>query len=308
MAVSRIIDPPMSHLLQNLLAPLSFGTRFRGPSKPSDPRVYSRALAFQPLIGFLIGAVAAVLPLFMAVYFRGVQGFMLFASGVYLFLLEWLTRFDHLHGFDAACRALAGFGVSPEERLARLGQPGSSPCTAILFALKLLLLYLIFMRTALFGDNMLLAIVLVAVPFFGRTVMLFSYPSERTGDSSAGGIGSVGGAVKLFWTLTTLLLLAIALGMLRVYGGDFFSFRTMKLTMSGFGDGGLPPLFALISLGIEDTGSFLVSGFLTMLYWNTEAEKKLKMRPAPCFAGAVCETAELAAMIIFLILCDELIF
>ena len=137
--------------------------------------------------------------------------------------------------------------------------------------------------------------------------MLFSYPSEQTGNGT-GGIGYVGSAVKLFWTLTALLLLAIALGMLRIYGGDFFSFRTMKLTMSGFGDGGLPPLFALISLGIEDTGSFFVSGFLTMLYWNTEAEKKLKMRPAPCFAGAVCETAELAAMIIFLILCDELIF
>lgn len=297
----------MSHLLQNLLAPLSFGTRFRGPSKPSDPRVYSRALALQPPVGLLLGAAAAVLPLFMTVCFRGVQGFMLFASGVYLFLLEWLTRFDHLHGFDAACRALAGYGVPPGERLARLGQPGSSPCTPLLIGLKLLLLYLIFMRTALFGDNMLLAIVLVAVPFLGRTAMLFSYPSEPARNGS-GGIGSVGSAVKLFWTLTALLLLAIALGMLRVYGGDFFSFRTMKLTMSGFGDGGLPPLFALISLGIEDTGSFFVSGFLTMLYWNTEAEKKLKMRPAPCFAGAVCETAELAAMIIFLILCDELIF
>ena len=151
----------MSRLLQNLLAPISFGTRFRGPSKPSDPRVYSRALAFQPLIGLLLGMAAAVLPLFMTVCFRGVQGFMLFASGVYLFLLEWLTRFDHLHGFDAACRSLAGYGVPPEERLARLGQPGSTPCTAILIGLKLLLLYLIFMRTALFGDNMLLAIILL---------------------------------------------------------------------------------------------------------------------------------------------------
>ena len=300
----------MSQLLQNLLAPISFGTRFHGPSKPSSPRAMTYALAFQPLTGLLIGAAAAVLPLFMAAKFRGLQGLMLFASGVYLFLLEWLTRFDHLHGFDAACRMLAGYGVPPEERLDRSAQGGSSPCTPLLIGLKLLLLYLIFMRTALFGDNNLLAIVLVTVPFLGRTVMLFSYPPEPVGKCDGGGSGSVTGAVKVFWTLAALLLLAVMLGILRMFGDDFFSFRTMKFTMSGFGENGsgFPPLISLISLGIEDTGAFFVSGFLTVLYWNTEAEKKLNMRPAPCFAGAVCETAELAAMIVFLILCDELIF
>ena len=296
----------MPRFLQVILAAVSFGTRFQGPVKPADSGLFAAALALQPAVGLWIGLAASILPMFLAVNFRGLQGLMLFASGIYLFLLEWLTRFDNLHEFDAACRMLAGANVPPEERIRRRTQPGSSPCTAILIGLKLLLLYLIFMRTALFGDNMLLAIVLVAVPFLGRTVMLFSYPSEPAGDG--GGVGSVRGAVKLFWTLTALLLLAVALGMLRVYGGDFFSFRTMKLTMSGFGDGGLPPLIALISLGIEDTGSFLVSGFLTMLYWNTEAEKKLKMRPAPCFAGAVCETAELGALIVFLILADDIIF
>ena len=300
----------MSSFRQIILAPICFGTRFRGPSKPSDSRVFAYALALQPLTGLLIGAAAAVLPLFMAVNFRGVQGFMLFASGIYLFLLEWLTRFDNLHGFDAACRMLAGYGVPPEERLARSTQGGSSPCTPLLIGLKLLLLYLIFMRTALFGDNVLLAIILVAVPFLGRTVMLFSYPPEPEIGCTGGGAGAVAGRVKLFWTLAALVLLAFALGLLRLFGGDFFSFRTMKLTMSGFGENGdgFPPLITLVSLGVEDTGSFFVSGFLTALYWNTEAEKKLKMRPAPCFAGAVCETAELAAMVIFLITCDELIF
>lgn len=300
----------MSQLLQNLLAPLSFGTRFHGPSKPSDPRAISCALAFQPLVGLLIGAAAAVLPLFMAAKFRSLQGLMLFASGVYLFLLEWLTRFDNLHGFDAACRMLAGYGVPPEERLARSAQGGSSPCTPLLVGLKFLLLYLIFMRTALFGDNMLLAIILVTVPFLGRTVMLFSYPPDPPDKTEGGGSGSVAGAVKVFWTLTSLILLAVMLGVLRTFGGDFFSFRTMKFTMSGFGEGGggFPPLVTLLSLGLEDTGAFFVSGFLTALYWNTEAEKKLRIRPAPCFAGAVCETAELAVMIIFLIICDEMIF
>ena len=301
----------MSRLLQNLLVPLCFGTRFRGPSKPSDPRVFSRALALQPIVGLLLGVAAAVLPLFMAVHFRDLQGFMLFSSGVYLFLLEWLTRFENLHGFDAACRMLAGYGVPPEERLARLGQPGSSPCTAMLIGLKLLLLYLIFMRTALFGDQMMLAVILVAVPFFGRVVMLISYPSKQEDVVEGGGSGSVGSAAKLFWVLAGLVLLAFAFGMLRAFGGNFFSFRSMKFTMSGFhwqNGGGVPPLIALISLGIEDTGIFFVSGFLTAQYWNTEAEKKLGIRPAPCFAGAICETAELAAMIIFLIIADDLIF
>ena len=40
----------------------------------------------------------------------------------------------------------------------------------------------------------------------------------------------------------------------------------------------------------------------------TEAAKKLRSMPPSQFAGAVCETAELAAMIVFLILADDVIF
>ena len=107
-------------------------------------------------------------------------------------------------------------------------------------------------------------------------------------------------------------LLTFALGMIRTYGGDFFSFRTMKLTMSGFhargGGSGVSPLVAVASLGIQDAVTFLAAGFLSVLYWNTEAAKKLHSAPPPQFAGAVCETAELAAMIVFLILADDVIF
>ena len=297
----------MSSFSQFILAPIRFGTRFLGPVKPSDPRMHAYALALQPLVGLVFGLAVAILPLFVAANFRGLQGLMLFASGIYLFLLEWGTRFDHLHAFDAACRVLAGTGVSPEERLSRLGAPGSSPCTAMLVGLKILLMYLIFMRTALFGDHMMLAFVLVFVPFIGRIAMLYSYPTYPGAQP-----GVVRGAVKVFWVLTALLLLAFVLGVLRTYGGDFFSLRSMKLTMSGFGGGnnhgGVPPLIALVSLGIQDTFLFFASGFLTALYWNTEASKKLGFCPAPCFAGAVCETAELASMIVFLIVADDVIF
>lgn len=295
----------MPRFLQVILATVSFGTRFRGPVKPADSGLFAAALALQPAAGLWLGLAAAVLPMFLAVNFRGLQGLMLFGSGVYLFLLEWLTRFENLHEFDAACRMLAGANVPPEERLARRTQPGSSPCTPMLIGLKFLLLYLIFMRTALFGDHMMLAVTLVFIPFFGRIAMLFSYPS---GEKK---VASVGFPVKIFWTLLALFLLAFLLGLLRTYGGDFFSFRTMKLTMSGFGDrsgGGVPPFIALVSLGIQDTFSFFAAGYLTVMYWNTEASKKLRERATPFFAGAVCETAELAAMVIFLILADDLIF
>lgn len=296
-----------SGFLQLLFSTISFGTRFRGPAKPDLPRTYSAALALQPLVGLLLGIGAAFLPLFITVNFHGLQGLMLFASGIYLFLLEWLTRFDNLHAFDAACRALAGSDVPPEERLARLGQPGSSPCTALLIGLKLLLLYLIFLKTALFGDQLFLAIILLSVPVFGRIAMLFSYPSRPEEQP-----GSVQFAAKAIWMIVALLLLAFLLGMLRTYGGDFFSFRSMKLTMSGFHSsnsaGGVSPLITIVSLGIQDSFSFFAAGYLTVLYWNTEASKKLGFRPAPCFAGAVCETAELAVMVIFLILTDDLIF
>ena len=295
----------MPRFLQVILAAVSFGTRFRGPSKPANSALFTAALALQPAAGLWVGLAAAVLPMFLAINFRSLQGLMLFASGIYLFLLEWLTRFDNLHEFDAACRMLAGANIPPEERIRRRSEPGSSPCTAMLIGLKLLLLYLIFMRTALFGDHMMLAVTLVAVPFFGRIAMLFSYPS---GTRKA---PAVGGPVKVFWILLALFLLAFVLGMLRTFGGDFFSFRTMKLTMSGFNGGngsGVPPLVALVSLGIQDTFLFFGAGFLSVMYWNTEAAKKLGVKPSPFFAGAVCETAELASMIIFLILADDLIF
>ena len=298
----------MPRFLQVLYAALRFGTRFHGPLKPAEPALYSRALALQPFAGLLIGVIAAVPTLFISANFRGLQGLILFASGIYLFLLEWLTRFDNLHAFDAACRMLAGTGVSPEERLARAAQPGSSPCTPVLIALKMLLLYLIFMRTALFGDNMMLALMFLFVPFFGRIAMLFAYPSGSGRDRPEAGL-----AVKLFWLMLAVILLAFALGVIRTYGGDFFSFRTMKLTMSGFrprggGGSGVSPLVAVVSLGIQDAVTFLAAGFLSALYWNTEAAKKLHSTPPPQFAGAVCETAELAAMIVFLILADDVIF
>ena len=298
----------MPRFLQVLYAALRFGTRFHGPVQPGEPALYSRALALQPFAGLLIGVIAAVPTLFISANFRGLQGFVLLASGIYVFLLEWLTRFDNLHAFDAACRMLAGTGVSPEERLARAAQSGSSPCTSVLIGLKLLVMYLIFMRTALFGDNMMLALALVAVPFFGRIAMLFAYPSGSGRERPETGM-----TVKLFWLMLGVILLAFALGAIRTYGGDFFSFRTMKLTMSGFrprssGGSGVSPLVAIVSLGIQDALTFLASGFLSVLYWNTEASKKLRVSPPPEFAGSVCETAEFASMIVFLILADDVIF
>ena len=213
----------MPRFLQVLYAALRFGTRFHGPVKPDESALYSRALAFQPFLGLLIGAVAAIPTLFVSASFRGLQGFILLASGIYVFLLEWLTRFDNLHAFDTACRMLAGAGVSPEERLGRAVQPGSSPCTALLVGLKLLVMYLIFMRTALFGDNMMLALTLVAVPFFGRIAMLFAYPSGSGRERP-----EVYDVIRLGWVVVAMLLLAFTLGMIRTYGGDFFSFRSMK--------------------------------------------------------------------------------
>ena len=297
----------MPRFFQILYAALRFGTRFRGPVKPDEPALYSRSLALQPFAGLLIGVIAAVPTLFVSANFRGLQGLILFASGIYLFLLEWLTRFDNLHAFDAACRMLAGTGVPPEERLARAAQPGSSPCTPVLFGLKMLVMYLIFMRTALFGDNLMLALMFLFVPFFGRIAMLFAYPSGSGRERP-----EVHDVIRLGWVVVAMLLLAFALGMIRTYGGDFFSFRTMKLTMSGFhargGGSGVSPLVAVASLGIQDAVTVLAAGFLSVLYWNTEAAKKLHSAPPPQFAGAVCETAELAAMIVFLILADDVIF
>ena len=298
----------MSRLLQVFSAAISFGTRFHGPVKPADPLLHSRALLFQPFAGLVIGILATIPVVLITSDFHGLQGLVLFMSAIYLFLVEWLSRFDNLLAFDAACRTLEGKDVSPEERLVRAVRPGFSPCTVILIGMKQLALYLIFMRTALFGDSMMVALTLVSVPFFGRIAMLFSYPSGSGRERP-----EVWQGFRLLWVLLAMGLLSLALGMIRTCGGDFFSFRSMKLTMSGFGErggdiSGFSPLVSVICLGIQDAVTFLAAGFLTVLYWNTEASKKLKIRPAPQFAGAVCETAELAAMIVFLILADDVIF
>ena len=298
----------MSRLPQVISAAIRFGTRFHGPVKPADPLLHSRALLFQPLAGLGIGILAAIPAALVTSDFRGLQGLVLFMSAIYLFLMEWLSRFDNLLAFDAACRTLEGKDVSPEERLVRAVQPGFSPCTVILIGMKLLALYLIFMRTALFGDSMMVALTLVSVPFFGRIAMLFSYPSGSGRERP-----EVWQGFRLLWVLLAMGLISLALGLIRTYGGDFFSFRSMKLTMSGLGERGgevtgFSPLVAVICLGIQDSVTFLAAGFLAVLYWNTEASKKLMIRPAPQFAGAVCETAELGAMIVFLILADDVIF
>ena len=60
----------MPRFLQVLLAALSFGTRFRGPVKPAEPALYSRALALQPFAGLLVGVIAAVPTLFVSANFR----------------------------------------------------------------------------------------------------------------------------------------------------------------------------------------------------------------------------------------------
>ena len=57
----------MLRFLQVLYAALRFGTRFRGPVKPDEPSLYSRALTLQPIAGLLIGAVAAAPTLFVRV-------------------------------------------------------------------------------------------------------------------------------------------------------------------------------------------------------------------------------------------------
>ena len=50
----------MPRFLQVFYAALRFGTRFRGPVKPDESVLYSRALALQPFAGLLIGVIAAV--------------------------------------------------------------------------------------------------------------------------------------------------------------------------------------------------------------------------------------------------------
>lgn len=170
---------------------ISFLTRFpAGNIRADDPRVWKLSLAFYPLCGYLIGAVAA-LPLIVVTYktsaFMNIP-FVHVSIFIYVAALEWLTRMLHLDGFCDCCDAF-GAVADKERRLAIMKDPhvGASAVGGAIFLIvgKLMALNMLAYRCDLMGiQGLSVPLALIAIPVFGRLGIVFlasvgKYPREN---------------------------------------------------------------------------------------------------------------------------------
>lgn len=306
-------------LIEILTAAVRFGTRFHGPYVSDNPAVLRQALVLQPVIGLFLGILAAIPVVLCCEYAGGLQGILLFTSVIYLFLLEWMTRFKGLHGLTRAAHAMQHYGIPPEERLSLLetekNSIGDGVCTSFYVVAKAMVVYLLFTRLALFRSDVALALVLGLTPALSRAAMLFAFPSRDAdffpSENSLGQV-KIGGTVKIVMILFWLIVSAVLLAAIKVGGQNIVSLVSFDMTKRHF------QLFLqLMQLpDVKRMFFFHILRYFVLLlpailcgvrYWNIEAEKKL-LRKSGFLHDAVQETVELLLLIMFLILVDELSF
>jgi len=170
---------------------ISFLTRFpTGNPRTDDARVWRLSLAFYPLCGYLIGAVAA-LPLILVSLktssFTNIP-FIHVSIFIYVAALEWITRMLHLDGFCDCCDAFSAV-ADKEKRLAIMKDPhvGASAVGGAVFLIagKLMALNMLAYRCDLMGMNSLsIPLAMISIPVFGRLAITLlaamgKYPREN---------------------------------------------------------------------------------------------------------------------------------
>jgi cobalamin synthase len=158
-------------------------SRFR--VQDPTPDTVRKSLYWYPLAGLYIGIAASLLPLFFVACFSSLQAFVLFSGCIYVFMTAWLSGFSGFRNLAIFTDALAERKLSPAERVQKMlaeqthpGYAGVTAC-AILAASKLLLIYLLFTRLALFEKAALLGFFLVTTPFFARLFMMVLAGNDR---------------------------------------------------------------------------------------------------------------------------------
>ena len=293
-------------------------TNMRSRTLPPDPATVGKSLFFYPLAGIYIGVLAALFPILTALFLDVLQAFVVFTGCIYVFLLAWLSHFS---GYRALCRfsdaaALGRYAAEEDLRSAlhrdTPGAAGVASC-ALLAATKVLIVYLLFTRLALFGRVTLLAFLLILAPFAARILMLAACcltPAPADGPSSCAGKGKI----PYVFLLVALLCAAalVFLGLMHGFG-EFISLRfsvrtgvqlkkimTLWLQQNG--------IFVILAVkGIRDVAILFAAGFLTLMYAAGES-KALFRGMTEEIIRAVPEIGETVFLAAGLLIADYMLF
>jgi len=250
---------------------ISFLSRLPAILKPNwnDQRVWSWSFAFYPIIGIILGLIAAA-PMAIAAKLQSAETLLLLCAFYYLAISEWLTRFLHLDGFCDCCDAFSAMASTKEERLKIMKDPhlGSSAAGAVAILLfgKGILIYLLLLKGIIYFDNWLrVAFILIAIPALSRFAMLLLASMGRYPRESGTAMHVIGKVPA-----PALLFAAISLAPLALLTGP---------------------------------RAFLVATMLcafSLLYWKTKGDSKIGGVTGDVL-GACQETSELAAATGFLL-------
>lgn len=310
------------HIFRGLMFAISFLTRIPVPCKfgeHENSRTFSWSFFFFPPVGMLMGLIAAIPTAIICALFPYQQAAILFSSAFYVGILEWLSRFLHFDGFCDTCDAFNAPGATPERRLEIMKDPhvGATAvaCGAFLIAAKILGMYLILTRTALMTEDLTVFLfIMIMIPALGRLTMLVlscagRYPREH-------GTGSfIVGKVSFFICFCSTILLflfSVYYLALALRFGTLFSVRDMELskviiqnihtTLASYDTNQIMVIFnngfyAALTL-------FIASVFIPAYYWFRESGKMIGGVTGDIL-GAAGETAELAAIFVFLLIAER---
>ncbi len=297
---------------------LSFLSRIRCPMVIPDQGVWRRSFYCYPLVGMILGFLGAVIPVLVMKLAGEFQGLILFFAVFYVGMLEWLTRFLHLDGFCDCCDAFCCMAADAEKRLAVMKDShigaAAAGGTALLIAAKTLAVYLLFMRLALFGDYLILILILVFTPALARYSMICCavksvYP--RKNGTAKYVVGNI--PAGACWILG--LILAAAVFILFGILGTFRQFIPVLNGWNAFATGvetvsrilqAQPELWKEVCrYGVFSFLMTLIGCFAPVVYWQRKANAKIGGITGDVL-GAVCETAELTLLVTFLAVADRL--
>ncbi len=170
-----------------LLFPIGYGTRYRGVFIPPSSGWCLYAMLMQPVLWLFIGVFYALISYLTCKKLALLDGFVLFYSFIYLFFLEWTTRFQGLHEFSCMAFLLRQHALPSKEQIDLCKYEindfhGESPCTLMYISGKILLMYIIFMKAVFYTSDLLFFTILATLPSMARTASLYSV-SLNPGDS-----------------------------------------------------------------------------------------------------------------------------
>lgn len=291
-------------------------TLFRFHTQPVTPELAKKSLFWYPLAGLYIGLAASLLPLFFVACFSSLQAFVLFSGCIYVFLTAWLSRFSGFQALAIFTDALANRKLSPVERVQmmheeqqRPGYAGVTAC-AILASSKLLLIYLLFTRLALFEKTTLLGFFLITTPFFARMFMMMAagHGNAAAGEpeNSIAGKLNIPCLMLLFLILTPVCIIFLAI----CYGfGEFVQLfapqKTWAVIKQAFLIWKQRPDFATQCLlqGSRIMACIYGAGLFAGIYVNGES-KAWMGGTTQVAAGATAEIAEITILAGALIAAD----